>query len=172
MVSSIGKWGSSHSGSFNILLDITKKCHFIFFCRLRQLTLRRNGHYLLKFQNYSLGKPTSAQVILQKVALLNITETVSKFTTPYHRLLVGMAPFMFCFGNHGLAAELTDALSLSNWIVYFSTFYKCSLLMFVLFWTFILLIRTTFVYSYSFFKDVYFFSSIQDDYVDWRTNCS
>jgi len=145
---------------------------FHFFSRLRQLTLRRNGHYLLKFQNYSLGKPTSAQVILQKVALLNITETVSKFTTPYHRLLVGMAPFMFCFGNHGLVAELTDILSLSNWIVYFSTFYKCSLLMFVLFWTFILLIRTTFVYSYSFFKDVYFFSSIQDDYVDWRTNCS
>lgn len=64
---------SQVSDSLNILFIVS---YNMFFYRLIQLTLRRNGHYLLKFQNYSLGMPTYSQVMLHKIPLVDITGTV------------------------------------------------------------------------------------------------
>jgi hypothetical protein len=50
-------WVVNHSTYFNVFVHSEEKLSFHSFCRLVQLTLRRNGHYLLKFQNYSLGTP-------------------------------------------------------------------------------------------------------------------
>ena len=76
---------SSVSDSFNqyfvhyCSLSI-KRC---FLYRLIQLTLRRNGHYLLIFQNYSLGMPTYAQVMLHKIPMVNISGTVMATLQPH-----------------------------------------------------------------------------------------
>lgn len=92
--------------------------------RLIQLTLKRNGHYLLKFQNYSPGMTTFGQVMLRAGPLINILQPLwvhGKFATPY---------LAKCFYSGNMfVAEVNKIFSLPNGISCFNTLCQCSMLL-------------------------------------------
>ena len=88
---------------------------FHFFLQAETANSEKERSLLVKISELQSRKANFCKSDITKSCIVKHNRnSYSKFTTPYHRLLVRMAPFMFCFGNHGLAAELTDALSLSN----------------------------------------------------------